>query len=134
MNRQQAVNLAIAELGDGTSVEELRERASEIYGKDIKYGTVVVERCIWRKRVGKVRDSRMHKYQKGRSERDIFQVNKIQLRALFNFEATKNPTAKDALALVSKFDSIQQFTNAIKKIKNLKVVQPFSIDAPKVVK
>lgn len=128
MNRRQAVNLAIAELGDGTSIEELQERASEIYGKPICYNTTVWSRICWRKSIGKVRDCRTHRDQPGRSEKDIFQVNKAQLRALFNFEATKNPTAKDALALVSKFDSIQQFTNAIKKIKDLKVIQPFAIE------
>lgn len=130
MTRQDAVNLAIAEMGDGTSLKKLQDRASEIYGRGICYTTIKTSRLIWRKRVGKIRDSRTHRDQPGRSEMDLFKVSKVQLRAMFHFEAMKNPTAKDLINMAGKFDSIKQFTNAIKGIKNLKVIQPFSIPAP----
>ena len=134
MKQIDAVFLAIIEIGDGSSLPALQERASEIYGKQISYGNTCQARLVYRKRVGKVRDCRTLKDQKGRDERDAFQVNKAQLKRLFNFEATKNPTANDVLKLVgtknSPFHSIDQLRNAIAGVKKLKVLQPFSIPAP----
>lgn len=135
MKRKEAVFIALGELGDGTSVPTLQERASEVYGQKISYQGVVYARRCYRKIVGKVRDCRTLKDQPGRDEKDAFQVNKAQLRRLFIFEATKEPTADDLLKLVGKsgpsaFHSIDQLRNTIAGVKKLKVIKPFSIPKP----
>lgn len=126
MKRIQAVYIALSELGDTSSAKVLTKRASQIYGKEIKYGLAIAYRLRWRKETRqKQKDLRTHKDVPGRNMLNDHLVNVTHLRRLFHFFSSTGVRPEDLSVLVGKgkgkFHSLKQLTIAAEDISKLQI-------------
>lgn len=128
MKRIEAVYIAISELSDRSSAKVLTKRASQIYGREIKYGLVVVYRLRWRKETRqKKKDMRTHADCPGRNMLNDQLVNMVHLRRLFHFFSSTGVRPEDLSTLIGKgkgkFHSLDQLVIAAEDISKLQMTE-----------
>lgn len=122
MTQREAVFEALQQIGERTSLDELAEKASEIYGGPVGISACCVFRGEWRKRIGSSTDCRTYE---GQPERNMLkgQIDSQQGTALINFVKKTNVSLKNLEALLSAFNGLDQLRETAKQLEQFMTLQ-----------
>lgn len=125
MKTRQMVYIVLGETSDQTSLEYLRKRVFEVFGKKISDKMACQYRLQWRKDVSIERDARTHADIPGRNMLNSKLVTAEHIKCIFSFLTKAKINPDDILSLIdskdAKFHSLGQLVRAIKDLKDLQV-------------
>jgi len=127
MKIREMIAVALAEVGDQSSIEHLRNRVFELYGKKPSYNYTYKYRHLWRRDIGGglKTDARKHSDIPRRNMLNDKLVTTAHVKCIFRFFNDKKINPSDILELInnveSKFHSIDQLIGAIKDLQDLQI-------------
>jgi len=125
MKTRQMVYIVLGETSDQTSLEYLRKRVFEVFGKKISDAVACQYRLQWRKDISITRDARTHADIPGRNMLNSKLVTAEHIKCIFSFLTKAKINPDDILSLIdnkgAQFHSLGQLVRAIKDLKDLQV-------------
>ena len=127
MKIREMIAVVLGEVGDQSSIEHVRKRVSELYGKKPSYSFTYKQRHVWRRDIagGLTTDARKHEDIPRRNMLNDKLVTASHIKCIFRFFNDKKINPGDILELIdskdAKFHSLEQLTTAIKDLQELQI-------------